>query len=81
MAYWFNLVAGLRDRGALPYLANTSMYRLNKVWFFRILVLTQRVHDFTIKYLKQGGLCLGERSTYVMSKSAKPYDVSLKKIT
>ena len=50
------------------------------MWFFRVLVLIKTVNDFTIKCLEQGGLFLDERSTFVMSKSAKPYNVTLKKL-
>ena len=53
------------------------------MWFFRAFVLIKTVNDFTIKCLEQGGLFLDERSTFVMSKSAKPYNadnVRLKKI-
>jgi len=50
------------------------------MWFFRVLFLIQRVNDCTIKCLEQGGLFLDERSKFVMSKSAKPYNVSLKKL-
>ena len=50
------------------------------MWFFRVLVLIKTVNDFTIKCLEQGGLFLDKRSTFVMPKSAKPYNVSLKKL-
>ena len=83
--FWtIGLVTGPRARGALPSFGQYEYVPLEQatrcMWFFRVLVLIKTVNDFTIKCLEQGGLFLDERSTFVISKSAKPYNVSLKKL-
>ena len=78
------MVTGPRARRTLPSFGQYEYVPLEQatrcMWFFRVLVLIKTVNDFTIKCLEQGGLFLDERATFVISKSAKPYNVSLKKL-